>query len=77
MGSYPPPPPGPGVGRRLEEAIELIEMELRHAVAYVNDAVIPQVRQESIKAMRNLSDTLRGLADKMDKQSDGPKDPKA
>jgi hypothetical protein len=77
MGSYPPPPPGPGVGRRLEEAIELIEMELRHAVAYVNDAVIPQVRQESIKAMRNLSETLRGLADKMDKHTDGPKDPKA
>lgn len=77
MGSYPPPPPGPGVGRRLEEAIELIEMELRHAVSYVNDAVIPQVRQESIKAMRNVSETLRGLADKMDKQTGGAKDPKA
>ena len=36
-----------GVGRRIEEAIELIEMELRHAAAYVNDAVIPQVRAES------------------------------
>ena len=77
MGSYPPPPPGPGVGRRLEEAIELIEMELRHAVSYVNDAVIPQVRQESIRAMRNVSETLRGLADKMDKQTGGTKDPKA
>jgi len=78
MGSYPPPPPpGPGVGHRIEEAIELIEMELRHAIAYVNDAVIPQVRQESIKAMRNLSDTLRGLADKMDKSATGPKDPRA
>jgi hypothetical protein len=77
MGAYPPPPPGPGVGRRLEEAIELIEMELRHAVAYVNDAVIPQVRYESIKAMRNVADTLHGLADRMDKQAGGPKDPKA
>jgi hypothetical protein len=35
------------------------------------------VRQESIKSMRNLSDTLRGLADKMDKQYGGDKDPKA
>jgi hypothetical protein len=77
MGYYPPPPPGPSVGQRIEEAIELIEMELRHAVAYVNAAVIPQVRQESIKAMRNLSDTLRGLADKMDKPTNGPKDPMA
>jgi hypothetical protein len=52
--------------------MELIEMELRHTVAYINDAVIPQVRQESVKAMRNVADTLRGLADKMDKQAGGP-----
>jgi len=61
------------VGHRLEEAIELIEMELRHAVAYVNDAVIPQVRSESISAMRKVSDTLRSLADRMENQSKGPK----
>ena len=36
---------GPGIGHRIEEAVELIEMELRHAIAYVNDAVIPQVRR--------------------------------
>ena len=85
MSSYPPPPPPPppgwgsgpgsgpgGVGHRLEEAIELIEMELRHAVAYVNDAVIPQVRAESVSAMRKAADTLRSLADRMD-QPRGPK----
>ena len=32
---------GPSIGQRIDEAIELIQMELRHAVAYVNDAVIP------------------------------------
>jgi hypothetical protein len=57
-----------GVGRRIEEAIELIEMELRHAAAYVNDAVIPQVRRESITAMRNVADTLRSFADRLDNQ---------
>jgi hypothetical protein len=72
MSTY-PPPPGPGVGHRLEEAIELIEMELRHAIAYVNDAVIPQVRGESISAMRKISDTLRNLADRMDQQPKGPR----
>jgi hypothetical protein len=41
-------------------------MEVRHAIAYVNDAVVPQVRSESISAMRKLSDSLRNLADKMD-----------
>ena len=67
MSSYPPPPPpGPSVGQRLDEALELIEMELRHAVAYVNDAVVPQVRSESISAMRKVSEKLRNLADRME-----------
>jgi hypothetical protein len=41
-------------------------MELRHAVAYLNDAVVPQVRRESISAMRSVADTLRSLADRME-----------
>ena len=74
MSSIPPPGPPPGgVGRRIEEAVELIEMELRHAVAYVNDAVVPQVRRESISAMRKLSETLKNLADRMD----APKGPQS
>lgn len=42
-------------------------MELRHAIAYVNDAVVPQVRRESISAMRTVADTLQSLADRMEK----------
>jgi hypothetical protein len=73
VSSYPPPGPGPGsVGQRIEEAIELIEMELRHTIKYVNDAVIPQVRSESITAMRKVSDTLKNLADRME-QPKGPR----
>ncbi len=68
MSTY--PPPGPGLGSRIEEAVELIEMELRHAMAYVNDAVIPQVRSESISAMRKLADKLRNLADRFDQPRD-------
>jgi predicted transcriptional regulator len=60
------------VGRRIEEAVELIEMELRHAIAYVNDAVIPQVRRESISAMRTVSDTLRNLADRFEQSPNQP-----
>lgn len=66
--NYPPEWGAPGVGQRIEEAIELIEMELRHAIAYVNDAVIPQVRKESISAMRAAADTLRRLADRFEQQ---------
>jgi hypothetical protein len=61
-----------GVGRRIEEAIELIEMELRHAAAYVNDAVIPQVRSESISALRNVANSLRNFADRLDRQPPAP-----
>lgn len=58
--------PAPGVGDRIEEAVELIEMELRHAIAYVNDAVVPQVRRESVTALRTVADKLRNLADRFD-----------
>ena len=76
-GQYPPgagPRPGPrpgagGVEQRIEEAIELIEMELRQAIACVNDAVIPQVRTESISAMRTAADTLRNLADRFEQRT--------
>ncbi len=64
---------GPGgVGSRIEEAVELIEMELRHAIAYVNDAVVPQVRKESITALRTTADKLRDLADRFEQQR-GPR----
>jgi hypothetical protein len=75
------PPPGRGsnpgtVGARIEEAVELIEMELRHAIAYVNDAVIPQVRGESIAALRTVADKLRELADRFEQTPRPPKDPR-
>jgi hypothetical protein len=81
MSTYPPPPPPPppppgfppgDLGSRIEEAVELIEMELRHAIAYVNSAVVPQVRKESISALRTVSDKLRELADRFE-QNKGPK----
>ena len=52
--------------------MERIEFELRQAIAYVNDAVVPQVRAESITAMRKAADTLKNLADRMDQQQKGP-----
>lgn len=62
----------PTVGQRIDEALELIEMELRHAISYVNDAVVPQVRRESIGAMRTVADTLRNLADRIEQRTGAP-----
>ncbi|MDR3741178.1 MAG: hypothetical protein P4L40_19340 [Terracidiphilus sp.] len=67
MSSYPPP----GIGDRFEEAMDRIEFELRQAIAYVNSAVVPQVRAESITAMRKVADSLRTLADRIE-QRKGP-----
>lgn len=72
--STPGGPAAGGFGRRIEEAMELIQLELRHAIAYVNDAVVPQVRRESITAMRSVADTLHNLADKLDREA--PKGPR-
>jgi hypothetical protein len=63
------PPPGRGVSQRLEGLIQQVEAELRDAVNYVNDAVVPQVRRESVSAMRALSDKLRQLADQIERHT--------
>ena len=87
MSTTPPPGQGSGTGtsqdgprsagRCIEEAMEAIERELRQAVTYVNDAVIPQVRRESITAMRSLSDALRNLADRVERGQAPPRGPQS
>jgi hypothetical protein len=64
-----PNPGGSSIGQRIDEAIELIQMELRHTIAYVNDAIIPQVRRESIQGLRTAADTLRNLADRFEQRN--------
>jgi len=68
---------GATIGQRIDEAVELIEMELRHAIAYVNDAVIPQVRRESIQGLRTASDTLRNLADRFEQRNNAATGPRS
>ncbi len=57
------------IGQRIDDAIELIQRELHHTIAYVNDAVIPQVRRESIQGLRSAAETLRKLTDRFEQQS--------
>lgn len=74
MSTHPPPSPD-GVARAIEEAIERIQAELRQAIAYVNDAIVPQVRRESVSAMRATAEALSGFADRIERQGPAHKDP--
>ena len=67
------PPPGRNFGQRMEDLLRQVENELRHGVDYVNDQVVPEVRRESITAMRSLSEKLRNLADRLDQQKQDPR----
>ena len=51
---------------RLRGAGERIEEELRRAVRYIDDEVVPEVRRNSSAGLRSLSDRLRKLAEQMD-----------
>ena len=69
MGTSSQPGSGPGFSERLDDLMARIEAELRQAVDYVNDNVVPVVRKESITAMRSAADALRNLADRIEKGS--------
>ena len=68
MGTNPPPGPG-NFGRHFEEAINRFEDELQNAVQYMNDRVVPQVRKESIAAMRRMAETMGNLADRLEQRA--------
>ena len=51
---------------RLRGAGERIEEELRRAVRFIDEEVVPEVRRNSSVALRAASDRLRKLAERMD-----------
>ena len=52
--------------KAVADAAERMEKETAEFVKYLNDEVVPAVRQHSSKALRVASDKLRDLADFMD-----------
>lgn len=61
------------VDQTLHEAAERIEFEIKKAVRYLNDEVVPQVRTHSSRGLREASEQLRKLADQLDKHRGGAK----
>jgi glutamyl-tRNA reductase len=56
------------VSQTVAEAAERIEREIPEFIKYLNDEVVPAVRQHSTKALRIASGKLNELADYMEQQ---------
>jgi hypothetical protein len=56
------------VSKTVADAAERIEKEIPEFVKYLNEEVVPAMRQHSTKALRIASVRLTELADYMDQQ---------
>lgn len=56
------------VSKAVADAADRIEREIPEFIKYLNDEVVPTVRQHSTKALRTASEKLRDLADYMENQ---------
>jgi bisphosphoglycerate-dependent phosphoglycerate mutase len=57
---------GKKVDERFSQALPRVEEEVKKVIAYLNDQVVPQLRQGSSQALRSASETLRKLAEQLD-----------
>ena len=57
------------VGKKVGETAERVEQEAAQFIKYLNDEVVPAVREGSTKALRTAADKMRELADYMEKHS--------
>jgi hypothetical protein len=58
-------------GRKMDEHLGTVaprvEEEVKKVIAYLNDEVVPQVRQNSSQALRAAAEQLAKLAEHLDK----------
>jgi hypothetical protein len=57
------------VGKKVGETAERLEKETAEFVKYLNDEVVPAVRQHSTKALRIAAEKMHELANYMDQHS--------
>ena len=57
---------GKKVDERLNQAMPRIEEEVKKVIAYLNDQVVPQLRQGSAQALHSASEQLRKLAEQLE-----------
>jgi limonene-1,2-epoxide hydrolase len=63
------------IGRKIEEkfnqSMPRVEEEVRRVIAYLNDEVMPEVQQNSSKALRSAAEQLTKLAERLDRNAGG------
>jgi hypothetical protein len=74
--------PGSGFenfGRKIDETVNKaaprVEEELKRVIAYLNDEVVPKVRENSSKGLRVAADQLTKLAEHLDRTSGARQNP--
>ena len=55
------------INRSVADAATTVEKEAAELITYLNDEVVPAVRQHSTKALRVAAEKLANLADYMEK----------
>jgi prophage antirepressor-like protein len=59
--------------RKVEEATQRLDKEAAEFIKYLNDEVVPAVRQHSTTALRVAADKLTKMADYMEKHASSSK----
>lgn len=59
--------------RKVEETTERVEKEAAEFIKYLNDEVVPAIRQHSTKALRIAAEKMARLADYMEKTESAKK----
>jgi bisphosphoglycerate-dependent phosphoglycerate mutase len=57
---------GKKVDERFSQALPRVEEEVKKVIDYLNDQVVPQIRQDSSQVLRAAADRLRKLAEQLD-----------
>ena len=57
---------GKKVDERFNQALPRVEEEVKKVIAYLNDQVVPQLRQDSAQALHSAADQLKKLAEQLE-----------
>jgi hypothetical protein len=69
---------GRKVDETLNKAVPRVEEELKKVITYLNDEVVPRVRENSSKGLRVAAEQLTKLAEHLDRSAaarQNPEDP--